>query len=104
MSKYCPISKKYTNCTDKCASCMTEEKRYVVKAYLCTNFSGLMTTLETDSWSEVEDFIWENVQRGYNCELNDKETGNKNYAYADDFDEEALNPEDLLRVYKKERN
>ena len=54
--------------------------------------------------SEVEDFIWENVQRGYNCELNDKETGNKNYAYADDFDEEALNPEDLLRVHKKARN
>lgn len=101
MSKYCPISKQHTNCTDSCTSCMTEEKRYVVKAYLCTNFSGLIATLKTDSWSEVEDFIWENVQRGYNCELTDKDTGNKNYAYADDFDEEALNPVDLLRVYKK---
>ena len=75
--------------------------RYTVKAYLCTNFTGLMNELETDSWDEVEDFIWENVQRGYNCELADHDTGNKNYAYAEDFDEEALNPEDLLRVYKK---
>ena len=75
--------------------------RYTVKSYLCTNFAGLMNELETDSWNEVEDFIWENVQRGYNCELTDHDTGNKNYAYAEDFDEEALNPEDLLRVYKK---
>jgi hypothetical protein len=60
-----------------------------------------MNSLETDSWDEVEDFIWENVQRGYNCQLTDNDTGNKNYAYADDFDEEALNPVDLLRVYKK---
>ncbi len=78
--------------------------RYTVKAYLCTNFSELMNDLETDSWNEVEDFIWENCQRGYNCELADNDTGNKNYAYAEDFDEEALNPEDLLRVYKKPRN
>ncbi len=75
--------------------------RYTVKSYLCTNFSGLMNSLETDSWDEVEDFIWENAQRGYNCELADNDTGNKNYAYAEDFDEEALNPVDLLRVYKK---
>ena len=75
--------------------------RYKVCAYLCTNFSGLMNSIETDDWNEVEDFIWENVQRGYNCELTDNDTANKNYAYADDFDEEALNPEDLLRVHKK---
>ena len=27
MSKYCPISKTYTNCTDNCISCMEEEER-----------------------------------------------------------------------------
>ena len=75
--------------------------KYSVCAYLCTNFAGLMDKLETDQWSEVEDFIWENVQRGYNCELTDNETGSKNWAYADDFDEEALNPEDLIRDHKK---
>ena len=101
MSKYCPIAKKHTNCTDNCVSCMAEEKRYTVGAYIHTNFSGLVATLETDNFSEVEDFIWENVQRGFNCQLTDKETGETNWAYADDFDEEALNPEDLIRDTRK---
>lgn len=75
--------------------------RYTVNAYLCTNFAGLMDSLETDFWNEIEDFIWENVQKGYNCELTDNETDTKNWAYADDFDEEALNPEDLIREEMK---
>ena len=71
--------------------------KYTVNAYLCTNFAGLMDSLETDFWFEIEDFIWDNVQKGFNCELIDNETGSRNWAYADDFDEESLNPEDLLR-------
>ena len=76
--------------------------KYTVNAYLCTNFAGLMDSLETDFWFEVEDFIWDNVQKGFNCELIDNETGSKNWAYADDFDEEALDPEDLIRETKKQ--
>ena len=75
--------------------------RYKVNAYLCTNFSGLMKSLETDNWDEVDDFIWENVQRGYNCELTDNELGTTNWAYADDFDEETLCADDLIRNSKK---
>ena len=75
--------------------------KYTVNAYLCTNFAGLMDSLETDFWFEVEDFIWDNVQKGFNCELIDNETGSRNWAYADDFDEETLNPEDLLREEMK---
>lgn len=75
--------------------------RYLVCAYLCNNFVGLMDVLTTDNYDEVEDFIWENVQKGYNCEITDNETDSKNWAYADDFDEEALNPEDLIRDHKK---
>lgn len=71
--------------------------RYTVSAYLCTNFAGLMDSLETDNFYEVQDFIWDNVQKGLNCELIDNETGSRNWAYADDFDEETLDPEDLLR-------
>ena len=73
------------------------EMKYTVNAYLCTNFAGLMDSLETDFWFEVEEFIWDNCQKGLNCELIDNETGDRNWAYADDFDEESLNPEDLLR-------
>ena len=56
--------------------------KYTVKAYLCTNFAGLMDSLETDYFSEVEDFIWANCQKGYNCELTDNEMGTTSYAYA----------------------
>lgn len=31
--------------------------KYTVKAYLCTNFAGLMDSLETDKFYEVQDFI-----------------------------------------------
>lgn len=62
--------------------------RYVVQAYVCTNFSWLMDSLETDNFYEVQDFIYENCQKGYNCVLTDNETCETNIAYADNFDEE----------------
>ena len=71
--------------------------RYTVKAYLCTNFSGLMEIIETDDFSEVEDFIWKNTQDGYNCELTDNETGDVNVAYADDFNEDTTDVEMKIR-------
>ena len=67
--------------------------KYTVKAYLCTNFAGLMDSLETDNFYEVQDFIWENCQKGYNCELTDNETGESNFAYADDFNEDTVEME-----------
>ena len=70
--------------------------KYTVKAYLCTNFAGLMDSLETDYFSEVEDFIWTNCQKGYNCELTDNEMGTTSYAYAESFTEETVDYNDLL--------
>lgn len=67
--------------------------KYTVKAYLCTNFAGLMDSLETDYFSEVEEFIWENTQKGYDCELIDNERGTRNWSYAT---EEFINYCDLL--------
>ena len=70
--------------------------KYTVNAYVCTNFAGLMDRLETDFWNEVEEFIWDNVQKGFNCEVIDNETGNRNIAYADDFTNEACeNPMEM---------
>lgn len=71
--------------------------RYTVKAYLCTNFSGLMEELETDNFYEVQDFIWENCQKGYNCELTDNETGETGVCYADDFTEETEGIDELMQ-------
>ena len=67
--------------------------RYKVCAYLCTNFSGLMDSLETDNFYEVQDFIFENCQKGYNCMLTNNETGEMNWAYAEDFNEETTDVE-----------
>lgn len=78
--------------------------KYSVSAYLSSNFIGLMSTLTTNNFNEVKNFIWDNVQRGYNCEITTNKTGKKQWAYADDFDEEALNPEDLIRKTQKKRN
>lgn len=71
--------------------------RYLVCAYLCTNFVGLMDILTTDSFDEVQDFIWKNAQKGYNCQLTDNETGETNVAYADDFNEETTDVEMKIR-------
>ena len=76
--------------------------RYVVKAYLCTNFAGLMESLETDDFYEVQDFIWENCQKGFNCELFDTETGSRNYVYAESFTEATENVDELLEDLKLE--
>ena len=70
--------------------------KYTVKAYLCTNFAGLMDSLETDNFYEVQDFIWENCQKGYNCTLTDNEIGETNWAYADSFTEDTIDYADLL--------
>lgn len=69
--------------------------RYIVKAYLCTNFAGLMDSLETDDFYEVQDFIWANCQKGYNCELTDTATGSRNYAYAESFTEATTEADEL---------
>lgn len=70
--------------------------RYTVNAYLCTNFAGLMDSLETDDFYEVQDFIWKSCQEGLNCELIDNETGDRGWAYADDFTEDTEDPSELL--------
>ena len=70
--------------------------KYTVRAYLCTNFAGLMDSFETDYFSEVEEFIWENTQKGYNCELIDNERGTIGWTYAENFTEETIDYGDLL--------
>ena len=69
---------------------------YTVKSYLCTNFAGLMDSLETDDFSEVDDFLQDNCQKGYNCEITDNEQGETKWAYADKFNEETVDYADLL--------
>lgn len=77
--------------------------KYIVNAYLCTNFCGLMASLETDNFYEVQDFIWEHCQNGMNCELIDVQTGERDWAYADDFTEDTEEPDELIRDLRLEQ-
>ena len=76
-------------------------KKYTVKAYFCSTHSGLIDTLETNSWTKVEEFIWENCQGGLNCIVVNNETGEQKWAYAEDFNEETVEPKELIREIKK---
>lgn len=102
MSKLCPINGCKTNCTDNCVSCMAEEKRYVVEAFICTNLSGLMHHLETDELTEAKDFIWEHCQKGNSCELRDRATGERSFYYADSFNENTIDYDDLLMEQREQ--
>lgn len=55
--------------------------RYKVNAYFFTNFAGLMDSLETDSFDEVEDFVYDQCRKGFNCEFYDTETGDRGFVY-----------------------
>ena len=98
MSRCCPITNAHTNCTDNCASCMNEEKRYVIRAYLEKSMRGCVKSLETDSWDEVEAFIWESVQKGLNCKFIDRQstTGDGGEAFADLFNENTIYVNELI--------
>lgn len=103
MSKICQNAGCETTCPENnCASCMAKEKRYVVKAYIRTNFLKLRDKLETDIFDEVQDFIWANCQKGYDCELIDRERDEINWAYAENFTEDTEFYEDLLMEQKEQ--
>ena len=55
--------------------------RYKVNAYFCTNFAGLMDSLETDNFYEVQEFVYDQWRKGFNCERYDTETGDRGVVY-----------------------
>ena len=77
--------------------------RYTVNAYLCTNFAGVMDSLETDNFYEAQDFVWENCQKGFNCELVDNELGTEDWFHADDFTEAIEEVDELLEDLRLEQ-
>ena len=73
--------------------------KYTVNAYLCTNNPIKIDSLKTDFWFEVEDFIWDNVERGFNCMLIDNETGDTNWAYSENFNGDV---DELVEIIREE--
>ena len=73
--------------------------RYTINAYLCTNNPIKIDSLKTDFWFEVEDFIWDNIEKGFNCMLIDNETGDINWAYSENFNGDV---DELVEVIREE--
>lgn len=79
------------------------ETRYEVSSYYGIDFRGLESDLETDDYSEAENFIWEKVTTGHSVELIDTETGDrKRYqSKSNEQDETAEGIDDYLVENKK---
>lgn len=80
-----------------------EKMRYKVRAYLCTNFVGLIDDLETDDFYEAQDFVESNCRKGFNCELVDNELGTEGWFHADDFAEDQDDLFDDLLMEQREQ-
>ena len=72
--------------------------RYVMKAYFDKRLMGLVTVADTDSWSEVEEFIWEHCQKGHYCTFVDRHspTHSGGVAYPDLFTAETVEVSEII--------
>jgi hypothetical protein len=62
--------------------------RWKVESCILTNYVSVVETLETDYWFEVQDFIEEQLNEGRACRLTDMSTGDSNWAYPEETNEE----------------
>lgn len=51
------------------------DSRYEANSYYGKNYSGLEDNLYTDSYSELEEWVWEKIHGGGYIEVSDRETG-----------------------------
>lgn len=61
------------------------DSRYYVCAYYGLDFRGLENELNTDDWSEVEEFAHEELMNGNQIEIEDNETGKSVRINSDDY-------------------
>lgn len=80
---------------------MMESKWYVDACY-DKGFRAPHYGRAIDDWSEVEGFIWEYVQKGFHCLIIEHETGRKWYALADDFNENIVEPKEIIKDWRWE--
>ena len=75
--------------------------QYTVKAYLEESMRSLVDSLETNSWNEVEEFIWSKCQHGLNCWFVDNTSPifEGGEAFANRFNENTVEVEELIDRY-----
>ena len=72
-------------------------KKYKALSYMERCLKGVVSGIDTDEWSLIDEFVWDNCQHGFTCEIINNETGERKYAYPDDFNENTISVEDLIR-------
>ena len=111
-----PLGQNYLNCCGniqieerfkmdilKLAELITDEPKevetpqYIVNAYLEKSMRGLIDCIQTDDIAEVDNFIWENCQQGLYCRMIDNTTGKQKDYDPDNFNENAISVEDLIK-------
>lgn len=75
----------------------TKPKKYRAVAYIQRCLRGAMDGIETNDAAILNDFIWENCQQGFTCEVFYTETGNRKVFYAENFNENTVSVDDLLK-------
>ena len=79
-------------------------KKYKATAYLERCLRGAMDGIDTNSWSQIDEFVWENCQAGFTCEIINNETGERKYAYPENFNEDAIGIDDLYDDLRMEQH
>lgn len=72
------------------------QKKYKATAYLERCLRGAMDGIDTDDKSLLDEFVWENCQAGYTCEVICTKTGSRKVYYAEKFTTETMSIEELL--------
>ena len=78
----------------------TYQRKFKATAYVERCLRGAIDGIDTDDYTAILDFVWANCQAGLACEIIDNETGERKYAYPEDFDENTIGVEDLIRDVK----
>ncbi len=60
--------------------------KYTVDACVLTNYVGVLESITTDDWYEVQDFIEKHMEEGNPCRLTDNDTGDVNWAYPEEVE------------------
>ena len=86
----------------KLAELITDEpqeikpKKYKATAYIERCLRGAMDGIDTDDKSLLDEFVWENCQEGFTCEVIYNETGKRKVFYGEKFTTETISLEELL--------
>ena len=74
----------------------TQTTKFKATAYIERSLRGAIDGIDTNDEVLLEDFVWENCQKGLTCEVIYNETGKRKRFYSEKFTTETMSIEELL--------